>query len=148
MSITINLMYNASDKNVVSKSLTTLSSLTGTLKETTSILNPVITFQGSIPTNCNYMYIPDFNRYYFVNDIMSVHNDIFEVSAHVDVLQTYSSGIRNCTGIISRQQSTYNLYLDDGVFKTYQNPTFKLDKFPSGFNDMNFILAVAGSASS
>lgn len=144
MSFTIDLMRNTSDVNVVNKSLETLSSVSGVLKESTSILNPVIKIQGTIPTSCNYFYISEFGRYYYINDITSINNDLFEISGHVDVLKTYASQLRGCSGIVARQESKYNLYLDDGSFKTYQNPRFKKINFPSGFTTMEFVLAVAG----
>lgn len=140
----VTLMYNSSDKNVVSKNVSELASYNGTLRNPTSIMNPVISIEGSLPTTCNYMYIPDFGRYYFVTDIRSISNDIFEVSGHVDVLKTYDAQIRACSAIVARQQSQWNMYLDDGVFKTYQNPRFKTKNFPSGFSTMEFVFAVAG----
>ena len=63
---------------------------------------------------------------------------------HVDVLKTYASGIRSNTAVISRQENQYNLYLQDGVFKTYANPHYEIRKFPSGFSGYHFILSVAG----
>lgn len=146
MSLTINLMNNSSDTNVVSKSTSTLSSVSGVLKESTSIINPTIKIEGVLPTTCNYFYIPDFGRYYYITDIVSISNDIFEISGHVDVLMTYAAQLRSCSGIVARQQNNYNLYLDDGSFKTYQNPRFKKINFPSGFSDMEFVLAVAGKS--
>lgn len=145
MSITINLIKNKSDTNVLTKSLETLSTITGVLKDDTDILNPSILIEGSLPTNCNYFQIPDFNRYYFITGLESVANDLFKITGHVDVLSTYADSIRNCSGIIARQESEYNLYVDDGSFKVYQNPTFSIKQFDSGFNTAEFILAVAGS---
>lgn len=144
MSITIDLMQNLSDTNVVDKTVSTISTITGVLKDATSIISPTIMIQGTLPPGCNYMYISDFARYYYVTDVRSIHNDIFEISAHVDVLKTYASQLRNCTGIVARQENKYNLYLDDGSFKTYQNPRFKKLAFPSGFTTLEFVLAVAG----
>ena len=144
MSFNIELQKNTSDVNVLDKSVTTLSTVSGTLKTNTSILNPVIEFSGSIPTDCNYMTIPQFNRSYFVTDIKSTGANRFEISAHVDVLKTYSAQIKNCTGIVARQQNKWNLYIDDGSFKVYQNPMLTIKKFPNGFSGQHFVLAVAG----
>ena len=121
-----------------------MRTITGTLREETSILNPVIRFQGTIPVHANYMYIPEFDRYYFINDIKSIRNNLYEISAHVDVLMTYQDQIRNCTGIVARQQNNWNLYIDDGVFKTYQNRIILVKEFPTGFVRNDFVLAVAG----
>ena len=144
MSFQIDLIKNLSDTNVVDKNLTTLSSVTGSLKEATSIINPVIKIAGPIPSDCNYFYIAEFNRYYYINDLKSIHDNLYEISGHVDVLKTYASQIRGCTGIVARNAYKYNLYLDDGSFKTYQNPKFKKINFPQGFSTMEFVLAVAG----
>ena len=145
MSFTIDLMRNYSDINVVDKNISTITSATGTLKDKTSIISPVIQIQGEIPTHCNYMYIAQFDRYYYVNDIVSVYNNIFEISAHVDVLMTYKEQIRACKGIVARQQNNWNLYVDDGAFKTYQNETILVQNFPTGFTTEDLVLAVAGS---
>lgn len=146
MSISLTLYRNDSDTNVVNKSITSLLAVTGTLKERTSILNPSILVQGTLPTTCNYFYISEFGRYYYIDDVVSVTNDTFQITGHVDVLQTYATEIRASTGIIARQENAWNLYVDDGAFKVYQNPKFRIDLFPSGFSSLNFILAVAGNS--
>lgn len=146
MSITLTLYRNDSDTNVVNKELTSLLAVTGTLKERTSILNPSILVEGTLPTTCNYFYISDFGRYYYIDDVVSVTNNTFQITGHVDVLQTYATEIKASTGIIARQENAWNLYVDDGAFKVYQNPKFRIDTFPSGFSSLNFILAVAGNS--
>lgn len=147
MSFSINLMQNLSPKEALSKNTVSLGDISGTLKDSTSILNPVITFQGDISNfvNCNYMYISKFNRFYFVDNITSIKNNIFEISAHVDVLSTYQNQIRTNTAIIRRQENNWNLYLNDGSFKVYQNPMVLTKAFPNGFTHQEFVLAVAGS---
>ena len=145
MSFNIELMLNDSDVNVVSKRLNLLSTVTGVLKERTSIISPTIKISGNLPVECNYLHIPDFNRYYFINDITSVTADVFEISAHVDVLQTYGDQIKSCEAIISRQENDWNLYLDDGSFKAYQNSKIQKLEFATGFGTPQFVLAVAGS---
>lgn len=145
MSFSITLQTNNSEKNVLDKILTDLSTVTGTLRDETSIMNPVIRIEGSIPIHCNYMTIPEFARSYFITDIKSIRNNLYEVYGHVDVLTTYKNEIRNCEGIIARQQNNWNLYIDDGVFKTYQNRIIGVYEFDSGFNVMQFVLAVAGA---
>lgn len=147
MSFSIELMRTTSPKEQLDKSMSTLLTVTGTLKEGTSIIDPVIKIQGDISnlTKCNYMFINKFNRYYFVNDIRSVTNNILEISAHVDVLTTYQDQIRGNSAIIRRQENDWNLYLNDGSFKIYQNPIVLTRSFPSGFTTQEFVLAVAGS---
>lgn len=147
MSFTIELMRNNSEKNKVGKDVTVLQTLTGTLRQETSIIDPVIMIEGNLTnlTICNYMSIPVFHRYYFVNNIRSIRNGLIEFSCHVDVLESFKSEILPNIGIIKRQENIWNLYLDDGSFRTYQNPSVLTKAFPSGFTTQEFVLAIAGS---
>jgi hypothetical protein len=149
MSFSITLYSNSSENNKVDKSISRLSTFTGTLRDECSIIDPLIVFEGSLATfaGANYLYIPDFKRYYFIRDITSISNTLVEVSAHVDVLMSFATGIRANRAIIRKNANEYNLYLNDGTFKCYQNPLILTKAFPSGFSTQNFVLAVAGSAS-
>ena len=144
----IKLYKNLSDKNVVDKSITQLGSdLSGTIREDCSVIDPVIKIEdytGFNLTEANYAYIPDFGRYYFINNIVCLSDKIYELNMHVDVLMTYKEGIRSNTAVISRQENNYNLYLQDGVFKTYSQPHIQIAQFPSGFSGYHLIFSVAG----
>lgn len=142
----ITLQINNSEKNRLDKSITDIITLSGTLRDKTSIIDPIIVIEGELSSyvNCNYLTISAFNRSYFVNNITSLRNDLFEITAHVDVLSTYKSQIRANSAIIARQEKKWNLYLNDGVFKTYQNPHIVTKAFPSGFTEQHFIFSVAG----
>lgn len=147
MSFTIDLQISMSDKIEMDKTITTIASLSGTLKDATSIIDPVILVEGDLSqfAQCNYMTIPVFGRSYFVTNIRSIRNDLFEISAHVDVISTWKSEIRGNLAIVKKQQNDWNLYLNDGTFHTYQNPMVLAKQFPTGFNTLEFVLAVAGS---
>lgn len=138
---------NSSEKNKIDKTLTEITTMSGTLRNETSIIDPVIIVEGDLSafTGCNYMSIETFGRSYFVNNIRSIRNDLFEVSGHVDVLSTYKNAIRRNQAIIRKQQNTWNLYLNDGSLRVYQNPDVIVKTFPSGFTKQEFVLAVAGS---
>lgn len=142
--MTITLYNNTSDNIRLSKTLTQITQLTGTLRANCDVLNPVILFEGEFNVNCNYLHIPDFGRYYYVTDITVINSNMYQVTAHVDVLQTYAAQIKTCTGIIARQENSYNRYLNDSNFKIYQNPIIKTTTFPQGFDTHQLILAVAG----
>ena len=147
MSFTVTLQNNSSPKNQLDKSLTTILSLTGTLKEDSSVVDPIILAHGDISTivSANYMSIQTFGRSYFITDIISVRNNLVEIHAHCDVLSTYATSIRGNEAIIYRQENDWNLYLDDGSFQVYNNPNILTRPFPSGFSTLEFILAVAGA---
>ena len=143
----ITLQVNNSEKERLDKSITDIATISGTLREKTSLIDPVIVIEGDLSNyvNCNYMTISAFNRSYFINNITSVSNNFFEISAHVDVLTTYKTQIRTNDAIIARQEKKWNLYLNDGVFKTYQNPYIVTKAFPSGFTSQHFVFSVAGN---
>lgn len=142
------LIYsNSSDRKVVNKSITLITTLTGTLRDKCSIIDPVITVEGltaAQAASANYIYIADFGRYYYINDI-TFNGNLFILSCHVDVLMSFKSQFTELEGVISRQENSYNLYLQDGLFKTYQKPHISVKQFPSGFNTYQYILCVAGS---
>lgn len=148
MSFTIKLQKNKSDLNVLTKNIEDVLSIEGELRAETSIIKPIIRIETSNTDifNCNYMTIESFGgRKYFIDDITSVRNGIIQISAHVDVLSTYDAQIRKCTGIISKQTFNYNLYLDDGTLKAYNNPKIVTKSFPNGFTGESYLLLVAGS---
>ena len=147
MAFDIILQRNNSEREKLTKKLTNLLTVTGVLKIETSIIDPVIIIECDLNSvkNCNYMTISSFGRKYFVNNIRSIKNGLVEFSCHVDVLSTYAEQIRNNTAIIRKQENDWNLYLNDGSFKVYQNPNVLTKAFPSGFTSQEFVLAVAGS---
>lgn len=161
MSFKILLQDNTSAKNKIGKTIKSIKELTGTLRDGTSIINPVIQFRindiADLKT-CNYMTIPAFRRKYFVTDIKSIRNNIVEISAHVDVLETYGipwegeekSKLDENTAIIARssQKDFYNTYLDDNLLATYQDSYVVSYNFPQKFSkkDNNLILCVAGAS--
>lgn len=140
------LQKNNSEDNRVGKDITDVATVSGSLKNESSVVNPVILIESSdLASNVNYMTIPEFHRKYFVTDIVSVRNSLVEIHAHCDVIETYAPQIRQQRAIVSRQQNKWNLYLDDGMFKTYQNAQIVTKAFPAGFTNTEFVLAVAGS---
>ena len=145
--MTVHMMVSRSDPRALTKVLEDVYTMTGTLKDTSSLIDPVILLDipaGAI-ASCNYMHIPDFGRYYYISDMVSVRYSLTEVHAHVDVLTSWADGIRANQGIIRRQQNDWNLYLNDGSFKIYQNSAVLTRPFPTGFTTQELVLAVAGS---
>ena len=144
----IKLYNNTSAPNYVSKNITLVSELTGTLREPTSITSPTITIERASPVGFNYAQIPDLNRYYYVSGVSTEAFGLISLSLKCDVLMSYAEQIRNMNAIIKRQENQFNLYLDDGIFKAYQNTKHKIIKFPYGFSQYSYILALAGNSDS
>ena len=144
MSISITLYNNSSPINAMNKSLSSITTLTGDLREESEVINPAILVQADSMANVNYAYIPDFNRYYFVERIESVRTHLWRLHLHVDVLYTYRDIIRTNRALVYRQQNRYDLMLDDGIFRCKQNPRIYRYEFPSGIDNFNYVLITAG----
>ena len=147
MAFDIVLQRNNSERNKVTKDVSDLLTVSGKLKTETSIIDPVIMIECDLSavTGCNYMTIQTFGRSYFVNNIRSIRTGLVEFSCHVDVLSSFADEIRGNTAIVRKQENKWNLYLNDGSFKIYQNPNVLTKAFPSGFTTQEFVLAIAGS---
>lgn len=147
MSFDISFGVNNSPTNKINKDITISQTVSGTLKAGTSVIDPVILIAGDAGTYSayNYMQIDAFNgRKYFITDIRTQANGILEISGHVDVLYTYATEILAQTAVLARQENNWNLYIEDGIFKTYANSKIVTKSFPSGFDSQSFVLAVAG----
>lgn len=139
------LMTNNSPRNYLDKNVTNVATVTGVLRDGSDIINPVIEIEfPTSPAIVNYLYIGEFGRYYYVNDITSTKNGLWAFSCSSDPLMSFKSQIRNCTGILRRSQSYFNVMLDDGTFRAYNDPIVITKEFPSGFSTREYVLAVAG----
>lgn len=146
--MTVSLYYNSSDINRLDKSISSAITVSGTLREQCSVLEPTVLIEVDDVANVNYMHIPEFGRYYYVTGISSVRNNLWAVSGHVDVLMTYRSQIRGCSAVLARaeQEHLANLYLDDDRFTITCRRDFQLIDFPHRVTTggQSFVLTVAG----
>ena len=145
MSLTIKLQLNNSPANYVDKVVVDVLTLTGTLKEGSSLQTPQIMVEhsGAI-TGVNYARIESFGRSYYITDIHNDHNTIWTISLKSDPLTSFKTQIRACNAIIAKNEKAFNLYLADSNFKCYQNPYIITRKFPTGFqtSEFSYILAM------
>lgn len=150
MSLSATLMVNSSPVEKIGKTLSEGLIFSVNLKEDTSVLRPVLiltTISDTPITGYNYMYIEEFRRYYFIDDIKSIRNNVWEISAHVDVLQTYRDKILSNSVILEGSENTgVNKYLhDDNVFIVNCKHKTDIINFPYGLLDSGqFILITAG----
>ena len=102
----LSLYINNSEKNKLEKSLSDEFSMSGNLRNESSVVNPRIIIQTDNPSKYNYAYIPEFNRYYFITDMTSVRTNIWELSMHVDVLMSFKESIKGTQIILSDTETT------------------------------------------
>lgn len=132
--------------NTIGKDAVLLEMLSGTFRDTVSVTDPIFVIERSSPVGFNYVYIEMFNRFYYVKGVSADLHGIVTVSCTVDPLETFATQIEQMNAIIRRQENAYNLYLDDGIFKAYQNTKHKLLAFPNSFTNYSYILALAGNS--
>ena len=106
---------NSADANRVDKfnNLNLVTSMVGTLREESSVVNPTISIMYQTYPNFNYAYIPNFARYYYITDIISIRKNLWQLSLSVDVLMSFKSGILNCTAFVDRNEYNVNRNIQD-----------------------------------
>lgn len=148
--MTIYIQQNHSPNNKIGKSITTVLSLSGTLKAQTSVENPTILIQANVATvaGCNYMTIPDFGRSYYIIDVVSVTNDTCSVRGVCDPLESFKEEIWNSGAIIAKSQTAAQHHLDNGLYKVRQD-SWVIPKPLSGagFGDSGYVLVASGTQS-
>lgn len=125
----INLYQNTSEGNRVDKTnyLTQVGTISGALRSSTSINDLVITYESKSIPNFNYVYIPIFNRYYFVDDITSENYSLWTLALSVDPLMTYKEAILNCNGFVDRCESDFNANIIDKKRVVEEGNTIEVD---------------------
>ena len=148
----IKLYKNLSENNVIGKTLTQIKSVEANLKNDVSVINPTfILYYTDNILQSNYCFIPKFNRYYFIDEIVPITGDRCIVKCRVDVLESFKDDIKSLTVILDKSQSIYksNKYLDDGSFVVENKDFNSIYNFTNGFNDEGtFILICAGGGGS
>ena len=142
------LYKNSSPNNYLEKSLTDAVTLKGAFRADSSIVDPVLDVVIDNPSHYNYLYIPEFSRFYYINNIDTVKNHLWKIICHVDVLNTYRAQILSHQAIINKQASDTksDLYLDDGDFVVKNKKSVEIERFPNGLNEeQKFILITAGA---
>lgn len=81
-----------------------------TFKENTSILNPSLKLRLSSKPDYNYFKFD--NRFYWITDIISLNNNMWQITGRVDVLATFRSHIKNTSAFVL-YDSTANTQLPD-----------------------------------
>ena len=143
----IEFYKNSSEKNKIGKSISNKLTLSGNLRDECSITSPSILVESTSLVNYNYCYIPEFKRYYFISDIVSVRNNLWRVSLKCDVLESFKSDILNSSCIVNKQQNqSYSNNIDDGSYINRVDSFIEIANYQDGFNaDGEFILLTAGA---
>lgn len=149
--MTIIVYKNSSPMNKAVKEKTQVDTFEGTLRDGTSLVNPHILVEKSTLPVFNYAYIEAFSRYYFVETIINVNNNLWEIVLHCDVLSTYWNSIKEADCIVCRSENKrLDKLIDNEIWTTvdslYSTIDFPNNPFDSSANDIErYVLIVAGA---
>ena len=147
----IELYYNKSDKRVLNKTLERQNNVTGHFKENSSIIDPVIILSTNVDIyKYNYVHIPKFNRYYFIQGV-EVSQQRYIVTCKSDVLMSFKDAILKQNAQVIRNATRYNVKLEDDRQKLLQYSHYDTYSFQEGEHFepsvQEFLLTVVGNTS-
>ena len=123
--ITLTLYQCGDDKRVVKKKLKNAHAFTKiTLKEDCSVTHPVFLLgavSGSEEAQdtvgwwrqFNYCYCPNFDRYFFIENVTFTRNRLVQLTCTCDVLMSFKEDILKSTQLIARQENKQQRYIPD-----------------------------------
>ena len=119
--MTVKFYKMTSTTNTINKKKSQIQESECQLYEETDILNPVLLMRyNKNLLSSNYVFIEEFGRFYFINNIDIVDGDKILVRCHIDVLDTYWNSIKDTSQHIIRNSEQFNLYMKDDVMQVTQ----------------------------
>lgn len=157
----LKLIKNLSPKDYVPKDLTVLLTLEGTLRAGTSLLYPSITLEipdivynniGYMDNDnfneildagymddflddllsCNYAYIEDFKRYYYITNIISDTNKLWTIQLEYDELESFKDEYLKLNAYITRNEFLYNVFVKDDRVSYFYDKDISEEVMPYG----------------
>ena len=134
----LKLYKSLDEKNRIRKTLTEELILNGALRDKSSVIKPTILIQTD-PLDYNYAYIPEFGRYYFINNVVAMRNKSFIIDLKCDVLMSYADEIYNLRALIDREETQSQQYVTGDFVIDARHNTEKI-AFTNPFTEKNYIL--------
>lgn len=142
----IELYKNNSDNNVVNKDITKVGEIDVRLKEPVEREAPQLLVSGVIDDSYDYLYIPEWNRYYYVENKKQYSQSIYLINTKIDVLKSFRSKILQANAIVTHCETLRNNYINDNTWVSDVRQTTNVKNFPNGFNNNpQFVLIAAGA---
>ena len=134
----ITFYNNNSDRRCINKHLTDATTISGNVKtQYTSggiSLDTDISLSGITPFQFNYMKFD--NKYYYIDSVDFLSQNIIRLNCSVDLLETYKAQILKQAAVLERSQNVYSRYIDDdklvlNAYKRVQTKAFPVSFTPS-----------------
>lgn len=164
MGITVHVYNTPTSPEHLYKDLSTVISpaagYTGDVRGDISVDAPVVLIQATILSG-NYVYIPEFGRYYWITDRNIERTDLTELTLRSDPLMSFASEIRQLPIQVIRTEKKadegttagYDVYIADTKMQTearkiyirYEDPSFDFS-YPDEPNaaTYQYVLGVIG----
>lgn len=152
--MTVDVYTCSDDFRVMNKTLTFVQTFTNVeIYGACSVSSPVLKLSNAssqLP-RFNYVYIPNFGRYYHVTDIVADSGAIVYIHCSVDVRYTFREGIQNCPCNVLRNEGIGKptMIIDqqlpvlqnvENVVSKRSSSTYFVDPGSSGVDFANYLL--------
>ncbi len=131
----------------VNKALTQRASIAGEPHEIVSdkemTLRLAIGNLASVKAS-NYCYIPETEKYYYINPDYKIENQSIIIALKEDVLMSFKTQLLAQTCTISKNEKESNAYLYDDGYQLLSYKNIVTKKFPQGLTDNSIILMTVG----
>lgn len=110
--------FNKKENSTARPSSSSATSFSCKLLKPSGILNPAIELNiglSNSPASYNYAYIPEFNRYYWIEEWTNNH-PLWIARLSVDVLATYKTVIGNTNMYVLRASASYDGNINDQLY--------------------------------
>lgn len=139
------LYTNSSERQAITKTLSNATTLTGSLRNESSVIKPDFIIEATNPSGFNYCYISEFGRYYFITDIISIRTNLWRIKCEVDVLMSFHDEILNLLVTVNDATSDDERYMSGDVWQANVKTKTDVINFPSGLlDDGEYILITSG----
>lgn len=136
--MTVKLYTNYSQNNVVDKNIDEIKSVIADMPVSFDVLNPSIIVNGKYP-ECNYIYIPYTNRYYYCKPTL-LSNNTTKLDCKVDVLMSSQSSIYGTSQYVARCETSENTVIIDSTIPLKNEYTVICTKYSDIVSSTNNII--------
>lgn len=121
------------------------------LKQDTSIMFPVFRLEeANFQTDYNYIYVPKWGRYYYIDNATITMGGIWELACTEDVLSTWKPEIGADSYYILRSSAAYNTDISDDYYPAFQNgeteTTFGSNLFSIDLENGYYVIGIVSRA--
>lgn len=115
--------------------------------EDTDIVKPsfLVNSNPNALTRVNAVYEGLTNRYYWVNNVIWLGNNLYRIDCSCDVLATYRSEILNSSQFVARSASAFDGRITDGLYTMKAEKQHVFTPSSNSKNDWNTVEAIAGT---